>query len=145
MIYDLSNPLHREQFKTRCNALYTKGAIVTMTEKRFARTLSQNRYLHLILGYFAYQYGEDLKWVKEKYFKILCNSDIFVKPKNDPFIGETTIIRSTADLDTSEMSLAIDRFRDWSAKEAEIYLPSPDEEELLKLVEMENERNQRYI
>ena len=145
MIYDLSNPLHREQFKTRCNALYTKGAIVTMTEKRFTRTLSQNRYLHLILGFFADQYGESEKWIKEKYFKILCNPDIFVRQKNDPFLGEITELRSTAEIDTAEMSLAIDRFRDWSSKEAGIYLPSPDEEELLKLVEIENERKQRYL
>lgn len=145
MIYDLNNPLHRENFRLRCNALYEKRAIVTMTEKRFTRTLNQNRYLHLILGYFAYQYGESEKWVKEKYFKIVCNPDIFVKRKNDKFLGETTEVRSTAELDTAEMTLAIDRFRDWSAKEAEIYLPSPDEEELLKLVEMENERNQRYL
>ena len=35
--------------------------------------------------------------------------------------------RSTSSLTKEEMTLVIERFRNWSAKEADLYLPSADE------------------
>ena len=43
------------------------------------------------------------------------------------------------------MSNAITRFRNWSSGDAGIYLPSPDEDRLLQLMEIEVQRNKNYI
>ena len=145
MLYDLSNPLHKEQFKTRVNHLFKKGGIVELTEKKPIRTLAQNRYLHALLGYFAVETGNTLEYVKEEYFKKLVNPDTFVVEKDDPFAGKIKTLRSTAETDTAEMTLCIERFRNWSSNEAGIYLASSDEESLIQLMEVEIERNKKFL
>lgn len=144
MLYDLHNELHRNAFKARCNALYNKGGIVELTD-RSRRTQAQNRYLHLILGWFAVEYGETVQYVKEEYFKRLVNADLFVTRRHDRWLGDVTVLRSTRELTTAEMSTAVDRFRDWSSREAGIYLPEANEEEMLRSMEVEVNRMSRYI
>lgn len=144
-LYDLSNPLHHEQFRTRAAKLITKGCIVELTEKKPQRSGEQNRYLHACLGYFGALTGNNAEYVKTQYFKLLCNPDLFIAEKADPFRGAIKVLRSTADLTTDEMTLAIERFRDWAAQEAEIYIPSPNEHRLVQLMEVETDRARRYL
>ena len=145
MIFDLNNILDRERFKRRANSLYEKRVVVTLTEKQ-QRTLHQNNYLHLILGFFACETGNTIEYVKREYFKRYCNKDLFVYVKKDVFL-KTDIqeLRSTRDLSKEEMSIAIDRFRNWAAAEGGIHLPSPDEREFLKAIEIELSKHQNYI
>lgn len=146
MLYDLSNPLHSEQFKLRVNKLYQSKAVVELTEKKPKRSIPQNKYLHLILGYFGVETGNDLNWVKREYFKKLCNKDIFVREREDSITkAKVKYLRSTADLTTDEMTTAIERFRNWSSQEAGVYIPSSDEHELLMIAEMGTERNKQYL
>lgn len=145
MIYDLSNELARVQFDTYCKHLADKRCRVELTEKKGKRTLKQNRYLHLILSYFALQYGERMEWVKQEFFKRFINPDIFLVQKEGRGVGQYYILRSSADLSTLELSTAIDRFRDWSIKEAGIYLPTPEEHILIDQMEREIESNKRWI
>lgn len=145
MLYDLSNPLQAEQFKLRVNKLYKEKKIVSLSEKKKQRTLNQNSYLHVILGYFASQTGYTLEYVKENYFKRLCNKDIFVVSCDDRFLGKIEVLRSSASLTTEEMTTAINRFRNWASSEASIYLPEPSEEYLLSLAEIETEKYKDYL
>lgn len=145
MIYNLSNELHRENFKSRVNSLFKQKKIVELSEKKPVRTIRQNRYLHLLLSFFAYQTGNTMEWVKQKYFKVLCNKDIFVRERDDEYMGNVQYVRSSADLTTDELTLAIERFRNWSSESAGIYLPSPNEEDLLTLMDAEVEMNKKYI
>lgn len=144
MLYDLGNILDRDRFRNRCNALYRKGCTVELTEKTH-RTLRQNAYLYLMLGWFALEYGETVEYVKEKYFKRLVNADLFVERKADRYLGEVEVLKSTRDLDKEQMSVAITRFRDWSLKEAGIRLPEANEDEFLRSIEVELSRQQRYL
>ena len=145
MIYDLKNPLQCENFKTRVNKLYKDQKVVELTEKKPVRTIQQNKYLHVIIGYFASQCGYTLDYVKQNYFKILCNKDIFVRETDDKYLGNVTIVRSSASLDTSEMTTSIERFRNWASVEAGIYLPEPHEEEMLTYAMQELERYKQYL
>ena len=71
--------------------------------------------------------------------------DLFVVEKDDKRTGRKEIeLRSTADLDTGEMTTAIERFRNWTASEG-CYIPSPDEHRMVQLMEMELERNKMYL
>lgn len=145
MRYDGSNPLHAQQARSRLEKMIRDGKIFDLTEKKPQRTRQANAYLHVILSYFASQTGNTLEWVKREYYKILVNPSTFILERDDPWLGRVKYLRSSVDLDTDEMTLTIDRFRNWSASEAGIYLPSPDENRLLELAEMEIERNNEYL
>lgn len=144
MLYNLNDPLDRERFKRRCNALYGKQCIVELSEKT-SRSNSQNRYLHLLLGYLAMETGNDIDYVKELFYKRNANVELFVRTKEDELLGRVEYLRSSADLSKEEFSLSIDRLRDWSSKVAGIYLPSPDEESFLASIEIEMSKQRRWI
>lgn len=146
MLYDLSNDLQAESFKKRCNALYKKRAIVSLTEKHPQRTLSQNSYLHAALGYFGMQTGYTLEEVKEWYFKETCNAELFVRYKKDAITGEyRKSLRSSSALTTDEMVTAIERFRNWASDKGGVYIPSPEEHKLVTQMEIEVMKGAAYI
>lgn len=145
MVYDTSNSLDKANFLLRAKKLADKGAIIELTEKKPRRTLSQNSYLHVTIAYFASQYGCTTEWAKQRYFKQLVNPELFVREKDDEFLGRVKYLRSSADLDVSEMSLAIDRWRNWCSMEASIYIPSADEAILIQQMEVEVNRNKAFL
>ena len=145
MIYDLKNPYDIGKFKDRVVELINQRAVVDLTKKNPNRSLSQNAYLHLILGFFAVEYGCSLDEVKLDFFKRKCNKETFERRVTNKQGIEITTLRSSADLDTMEMTTAIERFRNWSVSVAGIYLPSPNEDQFLIYVSQEIERNKAYI
>ena len=144
MLYDLSRDIDVSRVQKRMSELLKKGALVELSEKREA-SLSQNAYLHLLLGYVAMEVGETLEYVKERYYKLECNRDLFVKEREDKIVGNTKYIRSTSELDSSEKSLSIERLRDWSSQTLSLYLPEPNEEGFLKEIKVELSRNKRFL
>lgn len=145
MIYNTSNPLDKANFLLRAKKLAESGVIVDLIEKKPRRSLPQNKYLHVILAYFGTQTGNTLEWVKQQYYKKLVNPDLFIREKEDKYLGRIKVLRSSADLDTSEFSLSIERFRNWAAQEAGIYIPSADEAILIQQMEIEIERNKEFL
>lgn len=145
MTYDGSNPLHVAQARARIDRFAKDGKTFELTEKRPKRSLSQNAYLHVLLAYFAAQYGERMEYVKDCIYKAHVNRTLFLREKEDRLLGKIPYLRSTAELDSGEMALSIDRFRTWAAQEAGIYLPSADEHRLLAMAEMETERNKEFV
>ena len=55
------------------------------------------------------------------------------------------MVRSSRDLDTAEMTITIDKFRNYSSKEAGVYLPGPDEKRFLQQIEIDASKNQQYL
>ena len=146
MTYNLHNALDAQSARTRLDALIKKGCFIELTEKKPKRSLRQNNYLHLILSYFACRKGETLEYVKRYYYKFYCNKDIFLIKKTDNITGEeTTRLRSSADLTTEEMTISIERFRNWAAAEAGEYIPEPNEQEMVMQMHIEVERNKQYL
>lgn len=145
MRYDLKDPFQREQAATRMAALVRRGAVVELSEKR-QRTLPQNAYLHLILGWFAIQVGVTREYCKQHYFKEHVNPDIFLHTIDDPVLHTpSTDIRSTASLSKEELSRAIERFRNFAALDVGYYIPSPDEAEYINQMENEVSRYSTYL
>lgn len=144
-LFNLSNPLDKANFLLRVKKLAESGKIVELTEKKPRRTLSQNAYCHLAITYFASQYGCSLEWAKSQYFKKLVNPDLFIREKEDKFLGSVKYLRSTADLDVSEMSMAIDRWRNWCSMEASIYIPNSDDYYSIQLMEVEINKYKEFI
>lgn len=138
MKYNLSIPIQAEQAKTRLEHLISKGATVEITQKRLKRSYSQNNYLHLVLAWFAWEYGETKEYVKQEYFKRKVNPDLFLTEYANRKTGEIReALRSSADLNSKEMTMAIQRFRNFAVKEAGIYLPEPSD--LAGIQELDNQ------
>lgn len=139
MIYDLSKPLDRERFETRVRFLSDKQRMVELTDVSH-RSLSQNRYLHICLTYFANELGESMEYVKEAYFKRMCNADLFVYTQTDKVTGEEVgRLRSTREISREDMTTAIERFRKFASDNG-CYIPSSEEHEYLRQMEYENEK-----
>ena len=145
MIFNLKNEYEVPKLKDYVNRLFREHAVVEVKKKLPNRTLAQNSYLHLLLGYFASEYGCSLEEVKIDYYKRTCNRDLFERKTINKKGKEVTYLRSSAELTTSEMTLSIDRFRNWSASVAGIYLPAANEQQMLIYAQQEIERNKEFI
>ncbi len=146
MKYNLKESISRDRFDRRCKQLIDKGCLVELTEKKPPRSNQQNAYLHLVIGLFAMEYGETIHYAKHNFFKLTVNRDIFISERVNRKTGECReYIRSTTELDTKEMTEAIDRFRTWSSKEVGIYLPAPNETEYLKQIMVEMELQKEFL
>lgn len=145
MIFNLANPFELDKYKEYVNTLFKKKAVVEVKEKKKNRTIRQNAYLHVILSYFAAEYGISTEEVKLDIFKRTCNKDIFIKRKVNKYGKEVETVRSSASLDTSEMTTAIDRYRNWAVSVAGIYLPSPQENDYLIHCQQVIEQNKEFV
>lgn len=144
MLYNSQNPIDQERAQRKLKELLSKNCVFELTEKKAKRTLLQNNYLHLILTYFAIETGYTIDWVKREYFKRYCNPAIFIQKKEGAF-GIVEGLRSSADLDTMEMTTAIERFRNISSQESGIYLPTPNEHLFLQEIELEAQRHKEFL
>lgn len=149
-LFNLHNPYEREEFKRYVNTIYNELVkaplgIVEIKKKHLKRSKSQNSYLHVCLGYYASEFGYSLDEVKQDIFKRQINSDIFeVERKNKR--GQTVKrLRSSTDLDTKEMTTAIERFRNWSSAVAGLYIPAPNETEALFAAQKQMEQYEQYL
>lgn len=146
MIYDLSNDHYRAKFRESVDKLLAEAdAVVEMKKKSAKRSLSQNAYLHLLLGYFAAQYGCSRDEAKVDFYKRTCNRDLYERRRANRQGVEVAYLRSSADLTKEELALSIDRFRNWSAAEAGIYLPSADDHRMITFAMCEVERAKEYL
>lgn len=144
MIYDASNELDIKKAEERFRFLVSKGSRFELSEIR-KRSLRQNSYLHILLGILALDQGETMAYVKEYYYKRHVNKDLFVVVKQDKILGTVEALRSSKNLTVEEMSTSIERLRNWASKELGCYLPSADEESLLRMAEAEIERYKNYL
>lgn len=148
-LFNLGNAAQRQDFKAKCNQLYLigkeKGVWVRLTQVRRTRTLPQNAYLHKILGMFAEHFGLTLEVVKEKIFKEKVNREIFLREMPNNRFGIDTYLRSSASLDTKEMSLATERFIIWSENEADFLLPRPEDFDALMEAQQRIEEYAKYL
>ena len=148
MIYDTSIQSKAIEAVNRISFLIDKEAKIEIKEKSRTRSISQNNYLHLILGWFALEYGETLEYTKQIIFKQWVNPEIFktefVNQKTGEFREEW---KSTKHLTKDEMTTAIDRFRAYSVKNMNLYLPEPNDLALLEEIEnqLEEYSNKIYL
>lgn len=144
-LYNLSNEYDLQKFKEKCNDMIRKKAYVELKNKLTTRSLASNAYLHVILGFFGSEYGCSLDEAKIDFYKRKCNEDIFVRTRKNKFGEEVKYLRSSSSLDKAEMSLSIERFRNYSSSVAGIYLPEPRETEMLFYAQQIIEQNKEFL
>lgn len=150
MIFNLKNPYEARQFKDYCNKVYEECikaplGIVEVKKKHRQRSSSQNAYLHVCLGYFASEFGLSIDEVKQDIFKRKLSKDIFEVERVNKRGQKVRRLRSSRDLDTQEMTTAIERFRNWSSAVAGLYIPNPNETEALFEAQRQMEQYEQYL
>lgn len=126
---------YKERSRSMLDFLIKNNKTFEIKEKRKIRTNQQNRYLHLCFTQIQLDTGYSFNEVKQLLFKRIVNPEIFIVQRS---LGE--YLRSTADLDTLEMTKAIDKFRDYCISEMNIYIPAPNELEQIQAWEAELSR-----
>lgn len=124
MKYRLSSKPETEQAFEYLTKL--AGLEATVEVKRIfpARSLPQNSYYHLLLGIFGLEYGWTVEEAKSIHKRIVSPA-IFVYEKNS-----RKFLRSSADLDTKQMSNSIEQLKKYAAEQG-LILPDAGEEEKL--------------
>lgn len=144
MIYNPEKQIDVSRAIEKIKHLISNKKVFELKEKRKRRSISQNSYLHLLFGWFALETGYTAEEVKQDIFKKIVNPTTFYEGE----FGELIKIerwRSTSSLDTAEMTLCINRFRDYASKEAGIYLPEPTDLVLMQEMEIQINNNQNYL
>lgn len=145
MIFNLNNPYEVDKCEKYVDKLLKSRAIVEVKKRLPNRSFRQNNYLHLLLSYFGCEYGCSAEEAKVDFYKRTCNSDFFERALINKRGKEVVCLRSSSELTAGEMALSIDRFRNWSASVAGIYLPAANENEFLIHLEQEIQRNKEFI
>lgn len=115
--------------------LTDKGKKFELKEIRKNRSLPQKGYMYIAFKQVQIDTGNDIEEIKQTLFKTICNPDIFI------IEGEYgKYLRSTESLDTKEMSVAIDNFRNYCSAELGIYIPGPNETEKIEMWQAELSR-----
>lgn len=141
MVFNLENSFEKKSALTYLEKLITSKKVIELKEIKPKRSLNQNRYIHLLFSWFALQTGYTCEEVKQIVFKQIVNPDLFYQGEHETTIGSIHRWRSTKDLNTKEMTTAVDNFRNYSSLEAGIYLPEPSDLASIHLLELELKRN----
>lgn len=146
MIYNPANEIDVQRSVDKLKYFIKKKKVFELKQKQVSKTYPQIKYVHLIMSWFALEYGETMEYIKLEYFKKIVNPTIFEFEFINRKTGEVRMeYRSLADVTKDELTLAINRFRDFSSKEAGIYLPEPKDLAILQQIEIEINNNKQYL
>lgn len=136
MKYNLKEQFDTKKAKTYLDKLIEKGSKIELKEIRPSRSLSQNSYLHVCLSLYGIEFGYTLNEAKTDLKRMY--GLVYEK-------GGKKYLRSTADLDSKELTEFIEYIRDVAAKN-NCYIPSSEEYLLNKFTtDREIERNKNYL
>jgi len=117
MRFNLKGEVPKQKAQEYLDKLKAKGAKCEIVEKRKPRTQSQNGYYWAITSLFAIETG----YTKEEAHTVVKRALGMYYEK-----GGHKFLESTSKMNTKEMSIYTEKFRNWSGKQG-FYLPGPDE------------------
>ena len=138
MLYNGQDKGDVQMASKRLEYFATHGKRFELKEVRKKRSLSQNRYLHLILTWFGLHFGYSKEEAKD-IFKRYVNKDYFYYEKKS-----RVFYKSTADLNSKEMTICIERFRNLSSSQG-CYLPNANEQDMLDSIRNEIDKYESAI
>jgi uncharacterized protein (DUF2164 family) len=146
MIYNLEKPIDVQRLVAKVKYYIQKKQPIELKRMSVKKSIAQNSYFHLIVSWFAFEYGEDFNYVKQEIIKKIVCPEIFksefINEKNGE-CREHWLSFST--LDKDQTTYVIDKFRDYSSKRAGIYLPEPDDLASIQEIEIQLKNNERYL
>ena len=125
------------------NQMKEMGADVELKKFYQNRSGKQNRYYHFICAYFAHCYGCTEFEAENVFMKQYAARNIFLVEHEDKNGKMMRYFRSSADLNTAEMSSAIKNFIAYAECNG-IEIPAPDDELGIRYCERQIEKTQVY-
>jgi hypothetical protein len=125
MLLDLSNSLDVAKANAYLNKLISGKSKCEITKVMEGRTIRQNNYLYACLSLFCGETGYNLEEAKELFSHQLPEMMRYTKKG-------MSFRRSTADLDTKEMTILIDTIRAMSLDQLGLYIPTSEEYQINK-------------
>lgn len=146
MIYNASNKLDVQKAREKLEWLIKNEKRFKLTQKRERRSIPLNNFLHVVLSSYALFIGETLEYVKQVIFKQIVCKQIFEYERVNPKTGEIRIAyKSTADMDSKELSDAIAMFRNHSLVDVGYYIPDPTDLAAIDQMEREIEMQKQWL
>lgn len=137
MLLDLSNSYDVSKAHAYLAKLVENGEKCEIKKVVKQRTVRQNAYLHVCLGFFCSETGYTIEEAKELFSFQL--PELLRYEKNG-----MNFRRSTADLDTKEMNILIDKIREMALEQLGLYIPT-SEEYLINRFQIDKELEMRGI
>ena len=146
MLYDLRNSVDSVYFREKARELAdAQKDVVELSKKTMRRTIKQNAYLHVCLALFASEFGQTLEEVKVDVFKRTVNNALFTGRRKNRRGEDVAYLKSSSELTTAELTTAIERFRNFSAQIAGLYIPAPEERDALLEAQKQINVYQNYL
>lgn len=146
MLYNPKNQVDIQRAIEKIKYFIAKGYVFELRKKQEPKSLNQNKYFHLIVSWFALEYGETARYVKDEIVKKIVCREVFLTEYANHKTGEIREeYRSFSELTKEETSLVINKFRDYSSKEAGIYLPEPKDLVFLEEIEIQIKNNSQFL
>jgi len=146
MLYNPEKPIDVHRAVEQLKYFVKHNKVFELSAKKVPKTYPQLKYAHLIMSWFALEYGEQVEYIKLEYFKKLVNPAIFKYDFVNHKTGEIRVeYKSLANITKDELTLAIDQFRDYASKEAGIYLPEPKDLAIIREIEIQIKNNERFL
>ena len=120
MIIDSSNPFDVKKADVYYEKLKSQKAKFEINKPREKRSVDQNSFLHVCLGYFCLHTGYTLNEAKCEFADML--PELMIYEKNGK-----NYRRSTSDLDSKEMTILIDYIRNFCNEQLGVYIPDPED------------------
>lgn len=146
MVYNPQKPNDVLRAVEKLKHLIAKGQPFELKRMTRRKSVNQNSYFHLIVGWFAWEYGEDFEYVKQEIIKKIVCPEVFKTDRVNEKTGEVRDAwKSFASIDKDQTTYVIDKFRDYSSKQAGIYLPEPTDLVALQEIEVQLKNNEKYL
>ena len=143
-VYNTALVPHRKSLIMLFKKAVEEKKIVVFDIWRPKRSRKQQGYMEVLFRTTALYMKDKKDWVKQVLYKQIINPDIFKREITNKVMTRV-FYRSTADLDTRETTICIERLRDWVAVNVGEYLPAPKEDLTPYIFELQKYENQVSI
>ena len=141
MKFELSKTYDQQKAMEYLNKLIKSESKCEVKKLHPKRSTSQNSYLHVLFTLWGKEFGYTMNEAKDTIKDALGYTYEADKGKlfNQiiPFSRVSVHRKKTSEMDSKELTIFIEKFRDWSADTCGLYLPSPDEY-LLEQIHFDN-------
>ena len=135
MLFNTTNKIERRKMFMYIRKLIKRNGIVEVISKN-VRTINQNSYVHVLFALYGIENGYTIDEAKTLVKREL---KYYYEKNNQYFLVKTSTMT------TKELTVFIDKFRNWSAQMG-CYLPTADEhKENYVYYNNEIEKNQKYL
>lgn len=125
MKYDLKKEIDQQNIRTYLDKLIETESKCELKKVYPKRGIPQNSYLHKLITIWGLEFGYFVGEAKDEIKRALGYT--YTKEVVIPGTGEIVtrvFFKQTSKMDSKELSIFIDKFRDWSSATCGLYLPS---------------------